>query len=100
MESGKRLEPSSSLPYSYKGTDDTHCTLEITPSSAKFTSDEASWYEIWEGTTAIWSVCLRHGEGGSVSGIGEFYTSSNGVATGLIRAGIQGTVAVLGWTLD
>lgn len=50
-------------------SDDTKCMLTIFGTST--TSDKTSWYDIWEATAAIWSVCVRHGLGGSLSGVGD-----------------------------
>lgn len=35
-------------------------------------SDVASFYNIWEAVTAVFSVCVRHGKTGSVRGLGMF----------------------------
>ncbi|KAF6220745.1 hypothetical protein HO133_003178 [Letharia lupina] len=55
---------------------DTFCLLRIVDNST--TSDTAAWYEFWEATTAIWSACVRHGQGGSLGGLGEFLTVTSG----------------------
>lgn len=60
----------------YPQIDDTFCLLRIVDNST--TSDTAAWYEFWEATTAIWSVCVRHGQGGSLGGLGEFLTVTSG----------------------
>ena len=33
-------------------------------------SDTTSWYRIWEAVMLVYSVCARHGRGGSVKGLG------------------------------
>ena len=68
--------PPFSILFSYRGTDDKTCRLYVVPVSSSQPSDNASWYEMWEAASAIWSVCTRHGVGGSVNGIGEFHASS------------------------
>ena len=35
-------------------------------------SDVASFYEIWQAVTAVFSVCTQHGKGGSIRGLGMF----------------------------
>lgn len=35
-------------------------------------TDTASWYSLWEAVTAIYSVCARWKEAGSMRGLGEF----------------------------
>ena len=34
------------------------------------TLDTTSWYDIWEAVVLVYSVCARHGKGGSVKGLG------------------------------
>ncbi|CAF9943056.1 MAG: hypothetical protein ALECFALPRED_010502 [Alectoria fallacina] len=67
-------------------SDDALCLLRIfgTP------SDTASWYELWEATTAIWSVCTRQSRGGSLGGIGESRDRMVVGNSGLIRSGLTG----------
>lgn len=51
-------------------TDDTHCQLRIFAASSD-AWDTGSWYDIWEGMTALWSACSRHRRGGSMSKLGK-----------------------------
>ena len=34
-------------------------------------TDSASWHKLWQETNAIFSHCLRKGEGGYSKGLGE-----------------------------
>ncbi|KAL9077235.1 MAG: hypothetical protein Q9161_000501 [Pseudevernia consocians] len=55
---------------------DTQCQLTILADSSLRAPEMASWYEVWEATTAIWSVCGRHQQEGTLSGIGESHDQS------------------------
>ena len=50
-------------------TKDSGCRLQILGTSS--TSDTATWYELWEAATAVWSVCLRQDLTGGLSGLGK-----------------------------
>ncbi len=39
-------------------------------------SDTASWYQMWEVVTAVFSVCVRHRQGGGARGLGELLSIS------------------------
>ena len=52
---------------------DARCQVEI-GIAGKSTS--ASWYEIWEATSALIAMCLRpHDKGGKAYGIGDYILS-------------------------
>ena len=36
-------------------------------------SDISLWYRMWEAVTAVFSICVRAGIGGVITGLGEFY---------------------------
>ena len=38
-------------------------------------SEAVAWYQIWEATTAVFSVCGRASMGGSYRGLGTFWLS-------------------------
>ena len=42
-------------------------------------SDTTSWYQIWEAVMLIYSVCVRKGKGGIVTGLGMFVCLSFGL---------------------
>lgn len=48
--------------------DDKDCLSRIW--YTKKESDTASWFKIWEAITAVYSVCVRHQQRGSIKGLG------------------------------
>ena len=52
--------------------EDVSCSLGLIKNSATVASDTGSWYEVWEATIALWSVCTRQGMEGSIDSMGEF----------------------------
>ena len=57
-------------------TDDSRCQVQIFSTSSASASDKASWYEVWEATVAIWSVCVRNHKGGTLRDIGKSHDHS------------------------
>ena len=49
------------------------CLLEIVFPTTTYHLEKASWYEIWEATVAISSVCARRSLVGSMPQIGKSY---------------------------
>lgn len=52
-------------------TVDAKCTANLFSAGR---TDRASFYDIWQGVTAMFSVCVRKGYSGSVRGIGAFFS--------------------------
>lgn len=55
------------------GTVDSKCTANLFSAGR---TDVASFYDIWQGVTAMFSVCVRKGYSGSVRGIGTFWNNA------------------------
>lgn len=47
---------------------DDKCMLQIFSTSA---ADVTEWYRLWEAVTAVFSICVRAGEGGIFRRLGE-----------------------------
>lgn len=58
------------LPYTFRPADN-RCQIRIFSTSSTSASDKALWYEVWEATVAIWSVCVRNYKGGSLHNLGD-----------------------------
>lgn len=68
------------------------CSLELNSTFDVAILDTGSWYEVWEATIALWSVCVRHRSRGSINSIGEFPEQSRYHSV-LTRSSSQGIVA-------
>ena len=68
------------------------CRLELSSMDDVALLDTGSWYEVWEATIALWSVCTRHRSTGYMNSIGEFPEQSRHHSV-LTRSSSQGIVA-------
>ena len=48
--------------------DDGECLSRIW--NTKKESDTASWFQMWEAVTAVYSACVRHSQKGTIRGLG------------------------------
>ena len=48
--------------------DDRNCLSRIW--NTKKESDTASWFQMWEAVTAVYSACVRHRQKGTIRGLG------------------------------
>lgn len=68
------------------------CRLGLSSTFDVALLDTGSWYEVWEATIALWSVCTRHRSRGIIHSIGEFPEQSLYHSV-LTRSSSQGIVA-------
>ena len=59
--------PRQELPMSIESSDDKCLARILTTGKADF----SSWYNLWEAVTAVYSVCVRLGQGGVYRGLGD-----------------------------
>lgn len=71
IESGKPSDFAKGLDFTdyMLCKDDKDCLSRIW--YTKKESDTASWFQIWEAITAMYSVCVRHRQKGTIRGIGK-----------------------------
>lgn len=62
------------------GEDDRKCLGRIW--YTKKESDTASWFDMWEAITAVYSHCLRFREGGIIRGLGTLLVQTYDVRNG------------------
>lgn len=70
IESGKLLDFAQGLGVTDARLreDDRHCLSRIW--YTKKESDTASWFQMWEAVTAVYSVCVRHQQRGTIRALG------------------------------
>ena len=59
--------PTIPLPYAL-GTRDKRCMVVIDSRDGRVTS--ASWFDIWQASTAVSAKCVRQGKAGRISNLG------------------------------
>ena len=82
LESGERspcVRTQSPSDQSF-GEDDRKCLGRIW--YTKKESDTASWFNMWEAVTAVYSQCLRFRRGGIIRGLGSFLVQKYDVRNG------------------
>ncbi|KAM0804547.1 hypothetical protein BDR22DRAFT_605878 [Usnea florida] len=70
------------LPVAIESSDD-KCIMQLFSTG---TTDNCSWYRMWEAMTAVFSICVRGGRGGVYMGLGEMgkiFLTASSMKTGL-----------------